>query len=128
MKQGAHCLRLQSGRRGVFAKVVLTATPAEKPLDLTFAADEGQWWYRDARCWFQAVEFGIRYGYEQIQHELWKFHVGVRVSVDEVNGTVVDTNQIAMAYAAAMAFFDAVEISPAKLPTYDRETHLVTFP
>ena len=106
----------------------MTATPAEKPLELTFAAGEAQWWYRDAQHWFQAVEFGIRYAYEQIQHELWKVHTGVRVSVDEVNGTVVDTNQIGMAYAAAMAFFDAVEISPAKFPTYDRENHLVTFP
>lgn len=128
MKQGIHCLKLQSGERGAFAKVVLTTTPSEKSLELHFPVDEGQWWYRDAPYWFQAVEFGIRYAYEQIQDELWKTQAGVRVSVDEVNGTVVDTTQIAMAYTAALAFFDAVEISPVKLPKYDPETHLVTFP
>ena len=122
MKQGVHCLKLQSARRSAFAKVVLTATPAEKWLEITFnAAEESRWWLPE-------IEFGIRYACDQLRSSSQKLEKGVHISIDEVQATVVDTSQMAMAYTASLAFFDAVEISPDELPTYDPKTHIVTFP
>ena len=121
MKQGEHWLKeYWPGRGGVIARVVLTAAHAERFSIAFNTSDEWRW------CW-PAIEFGIRYADEQASLAKNKLAGSVRISVDEVLGSFIDTPQMALAYAAAMAFFDAVEIQPAMLPTYDSDTHLFTF-
>lgn len=121
MRQAGYDLKSQSGGKGVFAQVVLTATPTSQ---IGCTVDFGD----IESGWNKAVEFGVIYGCEKIQRELWQNHAGVHIRVDDVSGTVVETTEMSMVFVSAMAFWKAVEIFPTELPQFEMGAHIFHFP
>ncbi len=122
MNQADYRLATQSGGRGLFAKVVLSAalTNEQKGLNITFEKAEG-------KHWNSAVNFGVRYAYEQIFNDTGSSR-GLVVKIDEIIYSEVDTKEIAVVYVSAMAVWKALNIYPKELPNFDNEKRIFTFP
>ncbi len=122
MNRADYRLATQSGGRGLFARVILSAalTNEQKGLNIIYENTEGT-------IWNSAVGFGVNYAYEQIFFDTSSFS-GLTVKINEIIGTIVDTKEIAMVYVSAMAVWKALNIYPKELPIFDNEKRIFIFP
>lgn len=114
----------QVGGRGMFAIVKVEATPATSGLTVTVdpAATNAQ----VAPEYVPAVTVGIRYAWEKLNP--YKRGAGAAVKVLEVTPLPVDTTEITMVYAAALATWDALQLQPEQPIVLDPQTRNLSFP
>ena len=112
----------QFGGRGMFAIVKVDAAPAKSGLTITIdpTVAQSEPWYASA------VTVGIRYAWEKLNH--YKRGEGVAVKVLEITPLMVDTTEITMVYAAALATWDALQLQPEHPIVLDPETRSISFP
>jgi hypothetical protein len=123
LKQAEYRTILSAGGRGVFAKVILSATLCKDYCyQITFDQEEG-------KEWLLGVRFGIEYAWRQIVFKKTPEGTkGLIVRIDQILGTTVDSTQLAMAFAASMALWTALNIYPDRLPSLDMTTRIFHFP
>jgi hypothetical protein len=73
-----------------------------------------------------AVEVGVRYAWEHLDR--CARPPGVAIRVTEVQVMVVDTTEISVVYAAALALWDALKLSPERPVELLPETRSLRFP
>lgn len=115
---GHHRLARQQGHRGYFADVSLTVQVEPGPPGLTVLFDDA------GGPWRAGASFGVAYAVERSR--LDARHVTVQVT--RLQGMIVDTTQILVAYASALAFWHALGVRPDRVPTLDLDTGIVSFP
>jgi hypothetical protein len=114
----------QLGGRGTFAIVKVEATPATS--GLAVSVDPAATSDRGATQYVPAVVVGIRYAWEKLNP--YKRGDGAAVKVLEITLLPVDTTEMAMVYAAALATWDALQLQPEQPIVLDLKTRSVTFP
>ncbi len=119
MHNGHHRLAHQRSERGYFADVSLAVKvePGPPGLNVLFDDDAGLLWRTGA-------SFGIAYALEKAPQRQQR----VTVRVKRLHGMIVDTTEILVAYASAFAVWDALGVTPARLPAIDIDTGTVSFP
>jgi hypothetical protein len=123
MGKGSYKLALQHGQQGYYAHVTLQV---EKSNNLT-----SQGWVRFEPSvnqeWQMAAHFGIEYAWEHIRKH-FAASESIKVIVQEIHGMEVDTTIMCVAYAAALAVFNACNIEPAQKPILDEGRGIFLFP
>jgi hypothetical protein len=112
----------QFGGYGMFAIVGVEATPRPDgfSIEIDRSAAEAAGTFR------AAVEVGVRYAWEHLDR--YARPSGVAVRVTEVQVMVVDTTEIAVIYAAALALWDALKLNPDRPVELIPETRSLRFP
>ena len=114
----------QFGGRGMFAIVKVEATSAKS--GLTNTVDPAATNAQGATEYLSAVTVGIQYGWEKLNR--YKRGDGAAVKVLEITPLPVDTTQITMVYAAALATWDALQLQPEHPIVLDSERRTINFP
>ena len=122
MARGEYKLADQIGTKGYFGKVTLETEPSEVGGEVAVCFDQP-----NAADWQSGAKFGIDYALEHISKRKY-FPEGGRVRVLSIEGHVVDTNNVVIAYVAAQAMFRALGIEPSKGPNFDGSSGTFTFP
>lgn len=122
LSQGKHRVAVQSGSRGYFGEVVVEVERYgnEGTVEINFDAVYATRWQAGAR-------FGIEYVLERVSRRKL-FPDGGRIYVSRIEGHLVDTNNVVIAYVAALAIIDALGIDAREVPELDAEKGLVIFP
>ena len=109
MAVGAFSLKRQVGGRGMFAEVSLEVSSAE-----VLRVQLGPRLSSDAYAlrYEPAARLGINYAWEKVKRH-WK-SPGANVLVLEIRTMPVDTTEMGVVYAAAMAMWNGLERQPAK--------------
>ena len=122
MGRGEDKLAVQVGPKGYFGQVTLEAEPVDSDgeVNVDFAPTI-------SKRWQSGASFGIQYVLEHIaKREM--FPKGGRVRVLNIGWHPVDTNNTVIAFVAAHALSKALGIQPAKLPVFDKDTGVFSFP
>lgn len=115
-RKASHEVALQSGNVGYFAAIELEAELKEGPPSLVVDFADG------VESWRAGALFGVAYAYEKSPVR------SVRVRIASLRGHVVDTTEAVVAYAAAWAFWKALDVVPAREPLMDADHALFSFP
>ncbi len=120
-----HWTSRATGRgRGVFAIVKVVAMPTASGLTINFGPTATS--AQGAAVYTPAVTVGIRYAWEKLSH--YKRGDGAAVEVLEIMPLMVDTTEITMVYAAALAMWDAMQLEPEYPIVLDPQTRSISFP
>ena len=124
MSVGTGRIVRQFGGRGMFAIVKVEATSAASGLTVTVdsAATNAQ----GASQYGPAVAVGIRYAWEKL--DPYERGDGAAVKVLEITPLEVDSTEITMVYAAALATWDALRLQPKHPIVLDPQARSVNFP
>lgn len=120
--------RLKEGaigeKYGFFADVTVELELGETPLarNPEIVYGEFSWLVPDVD-WRVATAFGARYAIRQMA-ECRNIE---RIRVVDVYGMIADTTEPVIAYATAMAVWDALSYVPPRPPKIDRENGLIMF-
>jgi len=101
----------QVGGTGVFAVVRLDVGMSGPQHKLELDIDIGVKMNSDAMWWLPAATVGIRYAWEKVNQS--QLRTGVSVKVLEITEMTVDTTEITVVYAAALAMWDGLKLQPA---------------
>lgn len=120
-RAGNYDLAIQRGDWGYFASVTLSVGLE--------AADEGLVveFETAGDAWRAGAQFGVAYAYEKSVDQIGQ-RQRVRVRVTEIRGHIIDTTEICVAYAAAHAFWKALDLTPLQQPSGDFDAGLFVFP
>ena len=122
MVQGSYRVAVQHGKRAYFAVVALEVTVGVGAAEtVRVANDSGE------PTWKAGMRFGIAYAYERTLKRNW-LPPGVEVRITEFRGHVVDTTEIVVAFAAAQAFYAALELPPPPELQFDPASGIFSFP
>jgi hypothetical protein len=113
----------QFGGRGMFSIVKVEATPAKSGLTVT--VDQAATNAQGASEYLPAVTTVIRYAWEKLGR--YQRGDGAVVKVLEITPLLVDTTEITMVYAAALATWDALQLDPEHPIVLDPESRRVNF-
>ena len=80
-----------------------------------------------SKRWRSGASFGIQYVLEHVSKRKL-FPKGGRVRVHSIVGHEVDTNNVVIAFVAAHALAKALGVQPRKLPVFDKDTGVFSFP
>lgn len=120
MREGFAEIAIQQGEKGYYAKVRLEIVPDQNPFLVIELNPE------KARRFQTAARFGVEYAWEQVPDSiLWD--TGGKVIIKEIHQHLSTTN-IAVAYVAALATWNALDFFPKNQPTFDEEKGLFLFP
>ena len=119
--QGKHRIAVQSGPKGYFGEVAVDVEREVNNGIVEISFDPVH-----APQWQTGTKFGIEYILEHLSRRL--FPDGGRIHVSRIEGHLVDTNNVVIAYVAALALIDALRIELRKVPELDPEKGLVIFP
>ena len=116
----------QVGGRGVFAVVRLDVVLGGPRLHFALSVDDSVLRDPGAAQYVAAVTTGTRYAWEKVDR--FALETGVAVRVLDVLPLAVDTTEITMVYAAALAMWDGMKLRPAVPVEIEAETQSLRFP
>ena len=122
MERAEEKLATQVGPKGYFGQVTVEPelVDGDGEVEVDFAPTISKRWQTGAL-------FGIQYVLEHIAKRKL-FPRGGLVRVLSIGGHEVDTNNVVIAFVAAHALVKALGVQPAKIPAFDRETGVFSFP
>jgi len=124
---GRYRLETQIGAYGFFAEVEVEVESAEMsnnpPVKVIYSDLKSPCPGVD---WHSATAFGILYAVSKLSCNL--IGKGLVVNVTDVNGMMVDTGYMDLAFAAAFAVWKAFGHSPTNPPRLDNTTKAFLFP
>jgi hypothetical protein len=124
MKHGECTVATQLGQRGFFGRVVVSIVADNNAGTVRVVFDPDR-----ATQWRLGAQFGIDYVLERISKRK-VFPSGATIHVETIQGHEVDTTNVVIAYAAAKALLEALDLegSTAKQPDFDKEHGSFVFP
>lgn len=124
MLEGLGRVVRQFGGAGIFAIVRIDVVPTNAGLvvaqSLPANSDLGVLEY------LPAVTTGLRYAWGRLGR--YRRPAGAHVTILEITELAVDTTEITMVYAAALALWDALKEQPEQPLTLDPDTRTIRFP
>ena len=113
MKSGKGEIKAQIGGRGAFARVFVEVSPSDRGCTIQFADGFSTGGYGEA--FGDAIRAGIQYAFETLifSHKLPE---PCLCTVTKLVATAADSSQMLVFYVAALAFWDAVEMTPTQMP------------
>ncbi|MBD3423097.1 MAG: hypothetical protein GF417_01480 [Candidatus Latescibacteria bacterium] len=119
--KGQYKLKRQIAGRGIFASVSLEVEESEK-----FDVIVGDGVFCLQKC-MAAVHTGIWYAKQMMRMEGHAIK-NVRVTVTDIGYLTTDTTPLAMVFASAMAFYEALGLKPRSLPRIEPGGKAFIFP
>ena len=122
MRLAEETLAVQVGLKGYSGKVAVEPelVDGDGEVDVDFEPT-------NSKRWRSGASFGIQYVLEHVSKRKL-FPKGGRVRVLSIGGHEVDTNNVVIAFVAAHALAKAIGVQPRKLPAFDKDTGIFSFP
>ena len=118
MKAACHKLLRSTGGKLFFAEVGIepSSAPSGQEISISATAFEPQEDIKYYPEWVAAAKRGVRYA---LTHAVPMPTSGISLRVTKILGTLVDTSEDAVAAAACLATWDALEVSGSHPPRFE---------